>query len=289
MASVDERVAAAADRSEIEQLLHRYCQIIDTLDFARLSEVLAEDVEVQYPQETIVDQSGSVLRGRDDVIAWLEADEQMKAIGGRPVHFLVGTVIDLDGDRASSSSYVRFMPGSPAAARFRAQFRRAPNWMISRLDVDAYDYSPAVEALTDEPMRVVAQFIREFFNDRDLGSLDRLWADDCTLHVAGGDVYTGLAQHKQVLTDFMAAVPDLYVETLEMFSNGGEIVAGLYECGGTHKGELFGVAGTGKQLIWTGINLYRVRNSKIVEEWVGDDVLAVMQQLGLLEPQSGKA
>ncbi len=289
MGSVDERAAAAADRSEIEQLLHRYCQIIDSLDFGRLTEVLAEDVEVQYPQETIVDQSGSALRGRNNVIAWLEADEQMKAIGGQPVHFLVGTVIDLDGDTATSTSYVRFMPGSPAAARFRAVHRRAPEWRIARLDVDAFDYSPTVEVTTDEPMKIVAAFIREFFNDRDLGSLTRLWAEDCTLHVAGGDVYTGLEAHRQVLTDFMAAVPDLYVETLEMFSNGGEIVAGLYECGGTHEGELFGVPGTGKQLIWTGLNFYRVRDSKIVEEWVGDDVLAVMQQLGVLDLQSGKA
>jgi steroid delta-isomerase-like uncharacterized protein len=283
VSSSDERAALAADRSDIEQLLSRYCQIVDALDYDRLTDVMADDVDVRYPQ---IDEPTVVLQGCADVIAWLKADEAMMALGGRPLHFVGGTVIDVDGDTARSTSYGRYAPGSPYAASFSAEYRRAPNWLITRLHVEMFDYSPPSDAAS--PISVVETFIRQFFNEHDVSCLDRTWAEECTFHLPGGGQYSGLDTHRRTLVDLLDAMPDLEVETQEMFAN-GELVGGLYECRGTHSGELLGVPATGKYLKWTGINIYRVRESRIVEEWSGDDVLAMMQQLGLPIPQLGEA
>ena len=51
---------------------------------------------------------------------------------------------------------------------------------------------------------------------------------------------------------------------------------------GTHKGELMGIAPTGKPVAFTGISIMRVVDGKIVEAWEEGDSLGLMQQLGLV-------
>jgi predicted ester cyclase len=39
---------------------------------------------------------------------------------------------------------------------------------------------------------------------------------------------------------------------------------------------------------WKGIDLFRIENGKIAEEWVGDDMLGLMQQLGAIPTPKGQ-
>jgi predicted ester cyclase len=50
----------------------------------------------------------------------------------------------------------------------------------------------------------------------------------------------------------------------------------------THKGELMGIAPTGKQVTITGIAIDRIDGGKIVEEWENFDRMSMMQQLGVI-------
>jgi predicted ester cyclase len=43
-----------------------------------------------------------------------------------------------------------------------------------------------------------------------------------------------------------------------------------------------GIAPTGKQVSWTGINIYRIAGGKIAEEWFNVDTLGMMQQIGAI-------
>jgi predicted ester cyclase len=51
---------------------------------------------------------------------------------------------------------------------------------------------------------------------------------------------------------------------------------------GTHLGELFGIAPTGKKVEVDQINIERIQNSRIVEHWRVTDELAQQRQLGLI-------
>ena len=53
---------------------------------------------------------------------------------------------------------------------------------------------------------------------------------------------------------------------------------------GTVKGSLFGVPADGKQVRWTAYDVYRVTDGKISEEWAGDDIAAIMTQIGAFNP-----
>jgi len=61
-----------------------------------------------------------------------------------------------------------------------------------------------------------------------------------------------------------------------------------WSCRGTHKGDLNGIAPTGKQFTISGVTVARVSNGKIAEGFVNWDALGLMQQLGVV-PLLGKA
>ena len=61
-----------------------------------------------------------------------------------------------------------------------------------------------------------------------------------------------------------------------------------WSCRGTHKGDLNGIAPTGKQFNITGVTIARLSNGKLVEGYVNWDALGLMQQLGVV-PDLAKA
>ena len=66
----------------------------------------------------------------------------------------------------------------------------------------------------------------------------------------------------------------------------GDAVATRWEGRGRHTGELMGVPPTGKEIVVEGLNLTRLRDGKIVEEWSNWDTLGMLQQVGALPSAS---
>ena len=62
----------------------------------------------------------------------------------------------------------------------------------------------------------------------------------------------------------------------------GDAVATRWEGRGRHTGELMGVPPTGKEVVVEGLNLTRLRDGKIVEEWSNWDTLGMLQQVGAI-------
>ena len=57
---------------------------------------------------------------------------------------------------------------------------------------------------------------------------------------------------------------------------------------GTHRGELFGIAPTGRKIQFETVDVMRVQNGKITEHWGVTNLFSLMQQLGAL-PDTPKA
>jgi predicted ester cyclase len=62
----------------------------------------------------------------------------------------------------------------------------------------------------------------------------------------------------------------------------GDLVAARASFTGTHQGELFGIAPTGKQVTLSATYICRLANDKIVERWANSDELGMLQQLGAI-------
>ncbi|HLZ57026.1 MAG TPA: ester cyclase [Ktedonosporobacter sp.] len=88
----------------------------------------------------------------------------------------------------------------------------------------------------------------------------------------------------QTYSMFRKSVPNLhFAPDLNLLVGEGEYVATRGFLTGTHVGaDLFGVPASGKKLDWTGIDISRVINGKIVERWPCADLLRLSQQLGII-------
>ena len=89
----------------------------------------------------------------------------------------------------------------------------------------------------------------------------------------------GREGHKQLIAAFRAAFPDLRVAVEDLLEE-GDRVALRWRAEGTHRGELMGIAPTGRRVTLTGIEILRIAGGKIAEYWQSWDRLGMYQQLG---------
>lgn len=98
--------------------------------------------------------------------------------------------------------------------------------------------------------------------------------------VKGGVSALDLAAWKKLVEAHRAAFPDLRVRfRMQIAEN--DLVATRWEFTATHLGDYLGVPPSGKKIVWTGIEVDRVANGRIVESWVDWDEYRFLQGMGL--------
>jgi steroid delta-isomerase-like uncharacterized protein len=134
----------------------------------------------------------------------------------------------------------------------------------------------------------VRRLFEELWNKGNLSVADGLIAPTYDHHdVSTTGFGRGPESEKQRVTLYRTAFPDLRL-TIEDIIAEGETVVARWSCQGTHKGDLGGIAPTGKQFNISGVTIARFANGKMAEGWVNWDALGLMQQLGVV-PELAKA
>ncbi|MHA1939963.1 MAG: ester cyclase [Candidatus Thorarchaeota archaeon] len=105
---------------------------------------------------------------------------------------------------------------------------------------------------------------------------DEILASNCIIHGIGGP-----QEIKEALSNLRRALPDGQLTIEDQIAEQDKVVT-RWTIRGTHQGELWGTAPTGKQVTYTGISINRVSEGKIVEDWFEADILGVMQQIGAI-------
>jgi steroid delta-isomerase-like uncharacterized protein len=143
---------------------------------------------------------------------------------------------------------------------------------------------------TIEANKLIGRLVlEEMWGNGRLELADELYAPDYVDHVGKGpepSEVKGVEGIKQAVVAFRTAFPDLSY-TVEDEIAEGELVVARFSARGTHRGAFLGVEATGREVTYTGIDINRVRNGRIVESWVQYDALALLQQLGIVEPAPG--
>ncbi len=127
---------------------------------------------------------------------------------------------------------------------------------------------------------IVRDFIDALFTAGDLGAVDRYLASDFVDHdppFGGPGGAEGLRGAGALMRQ---GCPDWHSELHSLVAE-DDIVVERFTASGTHQGEMMGVAATGATLVLPGINIFRVRDGKIVERWGRLDELGMRRQLGL--------
>jgi steroid delta-isomerase-like uncharacterized protein len=129
---------------------------------------------------------------------------------------------------------------------------------------------------------IVRRLFEELWNKGNLSLADELFSPNYAHYdPSTPDVGRGPESEKKRATLYRTAFPDLQL-TIEDIIAEGEIVMARWSCRGTHKGDLSGIAPTGKQFKISGVTIARLANGKLAEGWVNWDALGLMQQLGVV-------
>ncbi|MBP7963525.1 MAG: ester cyclase [Caldilineaceae bacterium] len=136
-------------------------------------------------------------------------------------------------------------------------------------------------AFTDANTAVVLRSFSEVINQENKEVIAQIYAPDVWVH----DPFMGTAQgidvFNQLLGMFDTAFPHHRV-TVDQVVSQGDMVCVLHTHTATHTGPFMGMPATGKTAVVNGLELFRLRDGKIVEFWRKDDDVSLLMQLGML-------
>jgi len=131
-----------------------------------------------------------------------------------------------------------------------------------------------------EKNKAIVRRFTEEFNKRNLAVLDEFLAPDGVNHT---HQLRGLENAKQFFTMLIKGFPDFQFTIEDMIAEGDKVWVRFKETG-THTGDYFGLAPTGKKITVSAVHNFRIVNGKVVESFSVSDDLAFYKQLGVIEP-----
>jgi steroid delta-isomerase-like uncharacterized protein len=127
--------------------------------------------------------------------------------------------------------------------------------------------------------------VRKFFevgpSKGDLAAADSLLHSEFSLHTPLPTPGPGIEAMNNVIVTCRAAFHNLNVTVDDIMVDGDKVTA-RFTARGIHKGEFMGLPPTGKAIMMTGIEIFRVNDGKIAELWGEVNLMGLMQQLGIL-------
>ena len=130
-----------------------------------------------------------------------------------------------------------------------------------------------------EENKAIIRSLYEADNKKDLSILDELISPD---FVDPSFQLRGPESYKQFETMFFKGFPD-WQETIEDIIAEGDKVWVRFTGTGTHSGEWRGLAPTGKNITFQGVQIWRITDGKVVEKHSIIDLLDALKQLGVIE------
>lgn len=128
------------------------------------------------------------------------------------------------------------------------------------------------------------QVIRDLYAALDAQDYDRINAlasPDALLHIVGTD-------ESMPFSSVMSEMVPMYYEAFQGYRHvvdqlvaEGDWVVARVTFHGTHTGEFQGVSPTGNEFTYGGVHIVRVVDGKVQENWMLEDDLRLMQQLGM--------
>ena len=134
--------------------------------------------------------------------------------------------------------------------------------------------------MSEENKAIVRRWV-EAFNEGNLDAVDELLTDTYIRHDPNSPEVRGPEEEKQLIVMYRSAFPDLRFTVEDMVAEDNRVATRL-GISATHKGELLGIPPTENRLSFTAMEIYRLKDGKIEEQWVNVDTLGMMQQIGTI-------
>jgi steroid delta-isomerase-like uncharacterized protein len=133
---------------------------------------------------------------------------------------------------------------------------------------------------TPSDSRLIHRLFEDVINRRNVAAADSYIHPDYVNHDFPSPA-PGAEGFKAVVGFFLEAFPDMTVNVEDEFGTGDQIASrGRFT--GTHRGNFMGVPATGKTVNISYVDIWRLEDGKLRENWVQMDLLGLMQQLGVV-------
>jgi len=134
---------------------------------------------------------------------------------------------------------------------------------------------------TPDNKSIVRQFTERIENTGDVSGIRDYISEDYTEVFEGQRYLKGIQGAIEHVLGVRSVFPDLHL-TIEHQLSEGEWVVTVYSVTGTFTEEWFGMKPTGKPITFTGVNVDRIRNGKIVEHGGAANLLEPLLRAGVI-------
>jgi steroid delta-isomerase-like uncharacterized protein len=133
-------------------------------------------------------------------------------------------------------------------------------------------------ARVESDVAVIRRWV-EAWNAHDVDAAVELLAPDFARHDANLPEVAGTSAQRAFLTGLFRAFPDMHIDIAQSIAQ-ADTVAIRIVVRATHRDEFLGIPATGKEIGIQSVDIFRLTDGKIAEQWVVMDALGLMQQLG---------
>src|SRR4051812_42683762 len=137
----------------------------------------------------------------------------------------------------------------------------------------------------EEAKEIIRRWNEEGWNQGNYDVAYEVISDHMIAHAAGQGMEMGPDGLIALIKTWKAAFPDGYMTVDDLFAE-GDLVVIRNTWHGTHQGDFYGMAPSGKHVDISSIGIDRVADGKVVEGWGIVNMFAVMQQLGATDANS---
>jgi len=134
--------------------------------------------------------------------------------------------------------------------------------------------------MSEQNKALVRRIIVEIVNQGDLELVNQLISLEYAYFEPTVGAMRGREGYRGIVSTYRNAFPDLNLTIDEQIAETDTVVT-RWRGEGTHRGELMGVAPTGKRVSVQGVVISRIKNGQLVDDFECYDVLGMLRQLGV--------
>ena len=132
--------------------------------------------------------------------------------------------------------------------------------------------------MSEDIRNIVEKYGQTWDVDAPQGIIEEVFSADVVDHNPQPGQTAGIEGVRNIIYVYQAAFPDLHLSNDNIIIS-GDRAALRWSATGTHEGDQLGVPATHETVQFTGIDILRLENGRIVERWGESNGLEVMQQI----------
>lgn len=134
-----------------------------------------------------------------------------------------------------------------------------------------------------EKTEIIKYFYETLVSKNILEELPLYISEDCVLKIGEDMIPIGLDGMKQHLVDVKKTYPDYIMKIIRQYTDGDYVIS-EFIMEGTHEGEWIGIKPTHRRLSFTGVDIDKVVDGKIVEHGGAVNTFDTLYEQNLIKP-----